>query len=666
VALMDKLKNDNPGGSALLAVLFGLGMLLVFIGERLIGSGRWRWLTAVGAALVLLVFAVRVRRAANVTGEASYVEATLAKLYLGGIVALVLYFMQSDLWEHVAGAPLAKGFPTLSGALAALWPAVWVATALPGVLVEIAYSVVQVTAGKIYYGTGPVTFFAGLLMTLVGAAVKTAQQTDLAAGVRAPKIELGRIRDAMYTGFGMAGALVFAFAIVYVASERDSKVDLSYFRTAKPGEATRKLVASLDSPVEVDLFFPSANEVRSQVEGYFDDLKKESKLLEVHRYDHALDPAKAKEVGVSGNGILAIKRGGRKELLSVGLDLEGSRSQLSNLDKEINKRLLQVAKPQRTVYLSYGHGERTDTATGGDTDKRGTIRDLRELLVQQGYLVRNLGAADGLAADVPSDAALVLTIGPQKPFLPEETAAMERFLDRGGRWFLALDPENGAMKELTELLALSYTPVVLANDQVFARKSYQPGDRSNIATGSYSSHPSVTTLSHLGMRAPMIFVGAGPLEEIAAKDRPATRKDLSIDFTVRSHMATWNDIDGNFNLDAPKEQRRVWNLGAAVTRKKPGNKPADETRALVLGDSDLLTDGVVGNPGNAYYVLDGVKWLLGDEALAGEVSSEVDVPVMHTRKQDTWWFWSTVGVAPLLALSLGRRMTRRRARKEKA
>jgi hypothetical protein len=656
-------QNDNPGGSAFLATLFGLGMVLIFIGERLIGAGSsWRWLSAVGAGLVLVVFAARLRRGFNVTGEAKYVESTLAKLYFLGIVALLMYFAQSDLPKALTGSEVATG--KLAGIFAALWPALWLAAALPGVLVEVAYSVVQIAVGTVYVGRGPISFIVGAAMTLIGAAVETAKQTDL-GGQRAPKIELGRIRDALYAGLGLAGALVFAFSIVYVASERDSKVDLSYFRTAKPGEATKKLVALLDAPLEVDLFFPSANEVRSQVEGYFQDLNKESKLLEVHLYDHALDPAKAKALGVTANGIVAIKKGQRKELLSVGLELEAARNQLANLDKEVNKRLLQVAKPQRTVYLSYGHGERTDTATGGDTDKRGTIHDLKELLVQQGYLVRNLGAADGLAADVPSDAALVLTVGPQKPFLPEETAAMERYLDHGGRWFLGLDPENGEMKEMTSLLALKYAAVTLANDQVFARRSYQAGDKINIATGSFSSHPSVTTLSHLGMRAPMIFVGAGPLEEIPAKDRPASRKDLSIDFTVRSHMATWNDLDGNFQLDAPKEQRRVWNLGAAVVRKKPGNKPADETRALVLGDSDLLTDGVVNNPGNAYYVLDGVKWLLGDEALAGEISSEVDTPVAHTRKQDVTWFWGTIVLAPGLALAFGRRMTRRRSSRAK-
>jgi hypothetical protein len=410
----------------------------------------------------------------------------------------------------------------------------------------------------------------------------------------------------------------------------------------------------------VSMFFPPANEVREQVNDYFTDLQKESKLLEVKSYDNAVDPAKAKELGVSGNGIVVIHRGGRREQLSIGLELEAARSQLRNLDKEVQKRLMQVARPGRTVYLTSGHGERGPTPPV-DTDKRLTVRDLRELLLQQGYSVKDFGAAEGLAADVPADAAIVGVIGPQKPFAPEEVASLKRYFDRGGRIFLALDPEVGLdQKDLLQPLGLRFLTTPLANDQAYWARTHGPSDHGNIATGSYSSHPSVTTLGHLGMRAPMVLLGAGALEELDKKDKPNAQ--LTADFPVRAHPATWNDANGNFLFDPPAETRKSWNLSSAVVKKNPGGKSADEGRALVLADSDAVADGVINNLGNAYFVLDGVKWLLGDEAFAGEVTSEADVPIAHTHKQDVIWFYSTIFLAPALALGVGSLVMRRRQR----
>jgi hypothetical protein len=613
---------DNRAGSPWWSTLYGLGMLMVFTGERLIGAGSARWATALGVLLVVAATTARDFRRRRVPAEARPVERALLALQALGVVALALYFAQSDLFAVAFGKPLEHDWPRLSVALGVLYPALWLAAALPILFVELAY----------------------------------------AAVARAPKLEAGRIHDALLSGLGLAGALVFAFCVAYVATQRDKKVDFSYFRTAKPGEATHKIVASLDAPLEISLFFPPANEVREEVAGYFADLTRDSKLLEVHSYDHDIDPAKAKELGVSGNGIVVVgKKGGRRELLSVGLELEAARAQLANLDKEVQKRMLQVARPGRTVYMTAGHGERT-TEPNGDTDKRATVRDLRELLTQQGYAVRNLGAADGLAADVPTDAAIVMVLGPQKPLLPEENAALGRYLERGGRLFIAVDPDLGpevgiVTKDLLGPLGLKLLPTVLASDQSYYRRSYQASDRGIIVTGSYSSHPSVTTIGRLGLRAPMGFVNAGALEEIPAKERPA---GLTIDFPVRSHVSTWNDENGNFQFDPPTEKRKAWQLGAAVLRKKAGGKTADEMRTLVLGDSDAISDGIVGNPGNAYYVVDGVKWLLGDEAIAGETSSEVDTPVAHTRKQDVVWFYSSIFLAPVLALGAGILATRRR------
>ena len=50
---------------------------------------------------------------------------------------------------------------------------------------------------------------------------------------------------------------------------------------------------------------------------------------------------------------------------------------------------------------------------------------------------------------------------------------------------------------------------------------------------------------------------------------------------------------------------------------------------------------------------DSVKWLGGEEVFAGEVVSEDDKPIQHTKSQDAVWFTLTIVGAPLLVLALG-------------
>jgi hypothetical protein len=282
---------------------------------------------------------------------------------------------------------------------------------------------------------------------------------------------------------------------------------------------------------------------------------------------------------------------------------------------------------------------------------------MRELLTQQGYTVRQLGAAEGLAQDVPADAALVVIVGPTKTFLPEEAAALVRYFQKGGRLLVALDPEAGLdMHELLAPLGVKFVTTLLASDQVYARKTNQLRDRQNIVTASFTSHPSVTTLGRYGGRAPLIFVGAGHFEEL--KDKP---KENNVDFTVRAHPSTWNDANGNFNFDPPAEVRKTWELAGTVTRKgKDDKEKKDEGRALLVADSDIMGDGIIGAQGNPLLVLDGAKWLVGDENISGAVSNENDVPIVHTKKQDQVWFYGSAFLAPALVLGLGAMVNGRR------
>jgi hypothetical protein len=601
-----------------LTVATWCGWIALYLGERVVDPGNTRLVIDL-LALALLVGATGLRFARGTSPRegARQVERWLFLLQLLGLVAAAMYFMQADAGAKLFGKPLDVTSPKLAGVLYALFPAVVGASLLPMLTVEMSY----------------------------------------AAMSRSPFVEVGRVRDALFAGLGLALAITFAFSLEYVVSERDAKADFSYFRATKPGQSTKALVASFDEDVTAALFFPPANEVADLVDSYFDDLSKSSPKLKVVHFDHALEPQKAKDFGVSGNGVVVLAKGGRKESIFIGTELDKARTQLRGLDQEVNKKLLMVGRAKRVIYLTTGHGERSDQVMN-TADQRQTIDLLRGELKNQNFELKTLSVADGLASEIPKDAAAVFIVGPTIAFTEPEGAALEAYGKKGGKLFIALDPEAGLQfKELLNPLGLTFTPTILANDAAFAVKTHTPADRQNIGTQSFSSHPSVSTNGRMGY--PMFFIGAGILEE--AKMHPA---DLIVDFAVRAMPNTWNDANNNFEFDAPTEIRKPYGLGAAVSRRKAGGqKIEEELRALVLADSDGVDDEVLNaSKGNAYFVLDGLKWLLGDEATAGVVNQENDVPLTRTRAMDVAWFYGTTFLAPMAVLGLGL-MLRRKAKR---
>src|SRR5215468_2211168 len=248
------------GRSYVWSLLFALGLIAIYVGERLIGAGIGRSVaTSLGVLFTLGATAVRAVRMVRSSGDRTRIERYLLLLKALAVVALLLYFIQSDLWLRIAPKMVSESAPKLAVILSALWPVLMVSALLPVLLIEIAY------AGMVF----------------------------------APRVEAARVQDAALTGLGLSGALVLSFCAVYVATERDAKWDLSYFRTSRPGQASRRIAQTLTESVQVSLFFPPANEVRQEVSEYFQDLSRGNPQLVVHNYDQALDPAKARELGVS-------------------------------------------------------------------------------------------------------------------------------------------------------------------------------------------------------------------------------------------------------------------------------------------------------------------------------------------------------------------------------
>jgi gliding motility-associatede transport system auxiliary component len=610
--------------------LFGLvyvgALVFVFAGERVLSTiDVVRFvLTSIGVLAVFGVTAVRWIAVRVTSDERRAIERALAILSTCGAAALLVYLSTVE--------PFATKFGVTAMALESRHRYEALATAL-------------------------------WITLLLGSVVPTLfAERALFPMRRAERVEWRRVRGAMLAGLTLALAAAYGTLFTFVAGELDVKADFSYFHTARPSESTRKIVANATLPLRVVAFFPEVNEVGNEVMVYLRDLGAGLPNVQVEAHDRLLVPDLAKDMKLNDDGVIVVSYGADRENMPIGTDMQAARAKLKTLDTDFQKTLLKLVRERRTAYVTTGHGELNDAQPTPENEGR-TGKSVRQILEQQNYTVRDLSPTTGLGVEVPDDASIVVVLGPSQALAKEEVAALYRYAERGGRLFLALDPDaHVPLDALADIAGLTVSPTLLANDKVHLRRRFNDSDHLILATNRYSSHASISTLSRMGSR-PVFFLSAGALDK-----KPNADAQLKIDFTVRALPDTFEDLNGNYRFD-PQEKRQTYALAAAVTRAASGaggKKRNDETRMVVLGDSDAVSDAAFSNDGNVIFFADSVRWLGGEESFAGAIATAEDVKIEHTKQKDLVWFYGGIFGAPALVLGLGLLYSQRLRRGKKA
>ena len=683
--------SDTPTGApAWLVPLFLAGLVLVFLGERVMASldtGR-ALTTGVGVLLVVGATALRFYPGFRADGERRKIETTLAVFSVVGAVAVLLYFVTTDWGTETFGID-----------------------ALSDDARERAISIITVVW---------ISLVALTVVPMVFAA------TALYPMRHSPKPEGRRVQAAAVAGLALGCAAVYGSLLVYAAHGSEVKADFSYFRTSRPSQSTKNVAASLPEPVQVTAFYPDVSEVRTEVERYLKEISGASPKLQVSIKDRLAEPKLARELRATQDGVIILSRGEVKETLRVGSTMKNARPKLKTLDRDFQEVLLKLVRDRRTAYLTVGHGELNDKSTG-EKKKGREARILKQILQKQNYVVKDLGLSQGLASAVPADATIVMVLGPTESFAPEEIATLKRFAEGGGKLLMALDSDGfgstdvvgpggagevtppssavpptasakppvpklapsasaapassaapsaappadgGGASALAQVVGVHYIPTVLAHEKQHVRRRFNKSDRALLVTNKFSSHASVSTLSRNSSRAAVVVSGAGALE----RSKSSTAK---IDFAIRSLSGTFADLDKNFQFDSGLEKRKVYNLAAAVSSPGKGAKPSpkpkqkskdkkpppNEMRAFVLADADAVSDLLLANvPTNQLLFVDAVRWLGGEESYAGQVNTEEDVRIEHTKEKDLVWFYATIFGVPALLLGLGLWISRRSRR----
>ena len=229
-----------------LSLVLGIGLFLFFIGERLFGheSGVRGVMSMLGVVLVLGATIIRVWTMMGTTGARRRVERTLLVFHIGTLVALLLYALTTN-WGIAKLGFSEAGATKFTTAATVLWAVILFASTVPVLMIELS----------------------------LGQALRTNFDVGARDGDEAG-VEYYRVRDIGWSGLSVALASAFLMVTCQVASKRNVQRDVSYFKTAAPGESSLKIAASTTDPVKVLLFFPATNEVKAQVKDYFEALAK--------------------------------------------------------------------------------------------------------------------------------------------------------------------------------------------------------------------------------------------------------------------------------------------------------------------------------------------------------------------------------------------------------
>ncbi|MBN1655296.1 MAG: Gldg family protein [Deltaproteobacteria bacterium] len=604
------------------SALLALSLIILLVGERVFGEGTARQaLSFAGVLVFVLSLGLRIRGLLRSDSEMRKAETLLLTANGGVALALLLYAF--------SGESALELFAVVDDAADSAQTVL-----LLGWTCLLAVSLCALLFMELVYNRMPL----------------------------AESVELRRVKTALYAGLTLGFALIFLFCVNYVAKERDIRRDVSYFRTTQPSDGTLRLVRRLDRPVRIILFYRRSDDVLNQIKPYFSLLGKASKHIKLDVIDYAMAPELTRKNRIRDNGYVLLLRGEgeeeKGESFEIGLELTGARGKLKTLDALFQQHFRKLNRPKYSLQLTVGHGERNsdvDESTPGELTK-----GMETLLKRLNIRVSNLGVAQGLSSAVPDEASAVAIIGPREKFMREEAETLLSYVQNGGRLLLMLDSDmDVGLEPLLKGLDIQLLPGVVTSEKHFVRSRSQQSDQTVVYTNNYSSHPIVTTVNRHRSEVASVFARGAAVARRADSNLSIKPK---VTFPVRTASDFWRDLDGDFAREQGEEKQSL-NLVAAVTLARE-NKP--EGRVVIIGDGDFVTDKLISNSGNSLVFVDTLAWLIADEQIAGDVTSEEDVPIEHTRDQDKIWFYTTSFAVPLPILCIGIWIARRRRRRQEA
>lgn len=457
-------------------------------------------------------------------------------------------------------------------------------------------------------------------------------------------------RQAKYgtlTAVSVLIVLGILIAINYIGKRQNKRWDFTANQQFSLSDQSRQVVQKLDAPLQIRVFAK-----RPDFQGFRDRLAEyqySSKQVTTEYIDPDEDLTKAKQAGITDYGTILFDYKGRTERVTT------------NSEQDVTNAIIKVVTgQQKKVYFTQGHGEK-DPDSG---DRTMGYQAASESLKRENYTVEKLAIMQ--KPEVPDDAAVVVIAGPSIDFLPPEIDALKKYMDKGGKILLELDPpEKPESPPVTNLIAFAHDWGIDVGKDVVVDASgvgqlFGAGAAVPIAVN-YPSH-AITQRFNVMTAYPLtrsVTAVNGGVNGRTAQNIIETGGQSWAETDLKSLFSSQQvepnpdkgDKQGPISIAAA--------VSAPITPPEPAEPPKEdapkpEARVVVIGDSDYAGNGTINSAGNRDLFMNTVGWLSQQENLISVRPKEAsDRRITLTSAQQVNINWISLLGIPVVIFGMG-------------
>ncbi|SPD74494.1 putative ABC-type uncharacterized transport system involved in gliding motility auxiliary component-like [uncultured Desulfobacterium sp.] len=383
-------------------------------------------------------------------------------------------------------------------------------------------------------------------------------------------------------------------------------------------EQTRQILKSLDKDIEFTGFYRIGE--RAEMRDFFERLCYYSPKLKYRLFDLDRNPGKAKLYGISNTQTVIECNGNRRV---IGFPTE---------ERVVNAILRLAQGVVKTVYFTTGHDENHEYS------------ELKSGLETENWRFGDVQLLE--YKDIPVDETVIVIARPQRDFLDDEILVIEKYLQRGGKVVILLEP----------FVTLPRIESFLKDHGVIAGNGIVVDQQSRLSGGDYltpiiSERFRCDLTQGLEPSSKFIFPTVRPLS-VAQNEIPG----ITVQPFLRSSTNSWSKDDledvKKGNVDFKEGVDTPGPLNVAIWVRIKGEKEDTEGELICFADSDFIADTYYNLFSNKDLFLNTLGWLAKEKDLISIRSKKMEFPFHYlSLNQSRMLFWISIIGLPLMSLS---------------